>query len=124
MMLKRVMKENAVLYLDGEQCVLEIREEEKDGKAWLYLKGELRSELTHDFQDELTALVIVGVPVVLDFQVLSYFSASAGDVLVEIQQKIDAMGKGELLIRNVPEAIYEKDFIKTGLAELLWIKQA
>lgn len=121
MNLKRTIHENTMSYYEGNRCVFSIEEEEKDSIIQICLQGELRSELVHDFQDELVALATVGASILLNFGDLKYLSPSAQEALVRVQQKMDTLGVGELVLQHLPEEIYH-EFEKTGAIELLMIQ--
>lgn len=121
-MLKRNINEGAdactISYYDGDKCIFSIQEQEKDGEMRIALQGELRSGFVEDFGDELAALVMVGTRMVVDFGELRYICTSAQNKLVGTQQKIEKLGRGELVLSNLPLAI-RQEFEKIGLTEVL-----
>lgn len=121
MALQRKMDDNTLLLLDNGVPVFKMTESEDEGRVLLKLEGSLRSDVGHDFQDELAALAVVGAKLELDFSKVTYMSSSCTEVLLSIQQQIDRTGKGDLLLKAFPDAILQ-ELIKTGVSELLMIE--
>lgn len=117
-MLNREFTDDTMLFYDGAREVLAIQEAEADGNIILTVKGALGSEAVHDFQDELIALATVGANIIVDLSGLTYLASSAQHALLQVQQKMDAMGKGTLTLVKTPENIY-REFERTGVSELL-----
>ena len=121
-MLTRKIEGDSIVFLNGTTHVLTIREEEKENGVLMTLQGELRSDVAHELMDELTALATVGVNVVLDFAEVTFITSTILDVLLTVQQTMDTIGKGSLLLRKIPDKIFEQ-FEKTGVSELLLIQE-
>lgn len=85
------------------------------------LNGELRSETAHHIQDELDAFTTVGVKVWVDFREVTFAAPSMFNALLDSQQRIDIFRKGEVVLKNVPDAIYQ-EMDKLGITELLIIE--
>lgn len=120
-MLNRKVEGNSIIFTDGEAHVLTIAEQETETGILMTLSGQLRSDTAHDIQDELVALTTVGADVVVDFKEVTYISPTVQNCLLIVQQKMDSMGKGTLLLRGMPAEIY-REFEKSGEAELLMIE--
>ena len=58
---------------------------------------------------------------VLDFEKVSYLSSACTQGLLAVQQQIDRTGKGDLVIRGLPEPIM-RELVSTGITELLMIE--
>lgn len=121
-MLIRKVENDAILFCDGIIRILTIGEKETDEGILLELRGQLRSDVTHDFQDELIALTTVAANIIVDFREVTYIAPSVQHSLLTVQQKMDTLGKGTLLLRAMPDAIYQ-EFEKSGEAELLMIEK-
>lgn len=120
-MLNRKIEGESIVFDDGNTIVLTVEEKSTDQGVLLLLNGQLRSEVAHEIQDELIALATVGVNVIMDFGKVSYISPTTQHIFLRVQQKMDTMGKGTLLLRKLPIEIYH-EFEKTGASELLMIE--
>ena len=120
-MLSRKIEDNSIVFRNGSAVVLTIVEEETENGLTMTLRGELRSDVAHELLDELTALATVGVNVVVDFAEVTYITSTILDVFLTVQQLMDSMQKGELVLRKLSAEIY-REFEKTGTSELLIIE--
>ena len=120
-MLNRKLDGESIVFTDGARTVLTIGEKEQENGILMTLTGELRSEVAHDLQDELVALTTVGANVVVDMRGVSYISSTVQHVFLTVQQKMDNMSRGTLVLRGMPDAIYN-EFDKNGTSELLMIE--
>lgn len=122
MSLRRVIEQDTLRLLDGDQEILSMEEQAEEDRVKITLRGALRSDTVFDFQDELVGLAILGMSLVLDFSGVTYLSTSCQQALILVQQKLDAAGKGTLLLTGLPQEIYG-EFEKTGASELLMIEE-
>ena len=120
-MLTRKIEGNSIIFKNGATTVLTINEEETDAGILMALNGELRGDVAHELSDELTALATVGVNVVVDFSQVTYITSTILDVFLTVQQLMDSMGKGALVLRKLPDDIY-REFDRTGTSQLLNIE--
>lgn len=120
-MLNRKLEGNSIIFRNGSVTVLTIEEKETDNGIVMTLNGELRSDVAHELIDELTALATVGVRILVDFSGVTYITSTILDVFLSVQQLMDSMGKGSLVLCKMPAAIYQ-EFENTGTAELLLIE--
>lgn len=120
-MLNRKIEGNSIVFRNGSLTVLTIEESETDNGIVMALKGELRSDVAHELMDELTALATVGVGILVDFSGVTYITSTILDVFLSVQQLMDSIKKGSLVLCKMPSAIYQ-EFEKTGTAELLLIE--
>lgn len=120
MMLNRRIEGNTLILEEGATTVLTIEEQETDTGILMKLAGQLRSDVAHDIQDELIALTTVGANVEVDFEKVSYISSTTQHVFLRVQQKMDSMRRGSLLLRKMPDSIF-REFERTGASELLMI---
>lgn len=107
-MLTRKIEDNTMFFYDGKDLILTIIEEETDDGVLMRLSGQLRSDTTHHLQDELDAFTTVSVKVTLDFQEVTYIAYSVMYALLNCQIRVDNMGQGRILLRNVPDEIYRE----------------
>ena len=120
-MLNRKLDGESIIYTDGAQTILTIGEKEQENGILLTLTGELRSEVAHDLQDELVALTTVGANVVVDMAGVTYISSTVQHVFLTVQQKMDNMARGTLVLKAMTDEIYS-EFDKNGTSELLMIE--
>lgn len=120
-MLNRKIEDESIVFDDGSTIVLTVEEKASEQGILMRLDGQLRSEVAHDIQDELIALSTVGANVVVDFEKVNYISPTVQHVFLRVQQKMDEMGKGTLILRKLSKDIY-CEFEKTGASELLLIE--
>lgn len=120
-MLTRKMKGDSMLFYEGEKLILTIDETETEGVVLMALKGSLRSEVAHHIQDELDAFTTVGVKVTIDFKEVDFIAPSILNILLNSQQLIDFFKKGEIVLKNIPQAVYQ-EMDETGITELLMIE--
>lgn len=121
-MLKRIIKADSMLFYDGDALVLTMTEKETGNDVLITFEGELRSDTTHHIQDELEAYVSVGSRITLDFGAVTFVSASVLDALLDVQQLADFFQKGDFVLRNLTEEVYQT-MDKRGLTDLLMIEE-
>lgn len=121
-MIIRKIQDDTLSFYDGEQPVLIIQETDIPDGVLMSLKGALRSDLTHHIQDELDAFITVGIHVTLDFQEVSYVSASVLLALIDSQQLVDYLRKGKILLKNIPAEVYQ-EMNRSGASEELLIER-
>ena len=122
MSLHRIVEGDTLILKDGEQEVLSMGEAADGNAVTLTLRGMLRSDTLHDFQDELIALTTLGMDLIVDFEGVTYLSTACQQALLTVQQKMDNLKKGSLTLIKLPPNIYE-EFEKTGASELLMIAE-
>lgn len=111
-----------MLFHEGEALILTVEETETEAGVLMAFKGELRSETAYHIQDELDAFTTVGIKVTLDFRDVTFAAPSVLNALLSSQQLIDLLSKGEILLKNIPDAIYS-EMDHTGITELLMIEE-
>lgn len=120
-MLNRKIEGESIIFTDGQEHILTITEQETENGILMCLSGQLRSDVAHDVYDELVALTTVGANIVVDFKEVTYIAPTLQNTLLIVQQKMDSMGKGTLLLRGMSKEIY-REFEKSGEADLLMIE--
>jgi anti-anti-sigma factor len=119
--LRREITDDSIALFSGDNKILWIKESMENNEVQIQLGGQLISESAHEILDELMALVSVGVEIVVDFSDVQYISAACMKVFLEVQIKIDQVGKGNLKMIQLPANIAD-EFERTGTSELLWIE--
>ena len=119
----RVQEGDTLILKSGEEFILSVQEilREKDHAFDIVLTGNLRSDAVHDLYDELESLVIMGFGLRIDMEKVEYISSACSKAFLNLQLKVDREGKGSLVLRNVPSAIYAQ-MESIGLTELLEIE--
>ncbi|MBO6159507.1 MAG: STAS domain-containing protein [Firmicutes bacterium] len=119
MAIRRVMEGETLHLYDDEEKILSMQESQfNEHTIKIVLEGALTSLVVHDFLDELTALTYLGLDLVIDFEKVTYLSSGCTQVLIDIQQKMDAQSKGQLLLRKMPDSLM-REMESTGASELL-----
>lgn len=108
-------------FYDGDTSILTVDEVDHSGGVLMVMKGQLRSDTAHFIQNELDAFTTVGVKVWLDFKDVTFVAPSFLAALLNAQQLVDFFRKGEVVLKNIPDAIYQ-EMDRTGITELLMIE--
>lgn len=114
--IKKIEGDTIVIYTEDQKDFW-IQETVGETYMEVSLGGRLRLAYTHEFLDEMMALVSIGMNLILDFSAVSYMSFSFMRALLTIQQAIEKKD-AELKLIRLPGHIYE-EFEKTGFSELL-----
>lgn len=107
-----------MVFQDGDVLILTVDEVDFQGGILMVLKGQLRSDTAHFIQNELDAFITVGLKVWMDFKEVTFVAPSFLSALLNSQQLVDFFHKGEIVLRNIPDAIYQ-EMDETGITELL-----
>lgn len=118
---RKVENDTLCLYEDSTE-ILSIMESAEGNDVLLKLSGMLRSDVAHDFQDELVALATLHMNLILDMADITYISSTCQQVLLAVQQKIDELGQSSMRIKNMP-ANLKTEFDNTGFSQLLDIEE-
>lgn len=121
MALKRIVEQDTLRLMDGDTELMAMEEAAEGNAVSVNLRGNLRSEAALDFQDELCALATLGMDVTLDFGQVQYLSVACQRALVTVQQKMDTMRKGSLVLTRLSQLLLST-LEETGMTELLQIK--
>ena len=106
-MLTRKMDGDTMLFYKDDKMVLSVEETDQDGGILMKLRGELLSECAQPIQDELEALISVGLKVVIDFAGVEYVSAASMNAMLDSQHLADFFRRGELILRGLPDEVYQ-----------------
>ena len=121
MKLTRKVEGDCIQLADDTNVIFTMKEIKEDNYVTVILEGSLRSDVVYDFQDEMVTLALFGLDLKLNFSAVTYLSSACAKALLEIQQKMDSIGKGSLVLLKIPEVIL-KELESTGLSELLMIE--
>ena len=120
-MIRREVNGDTMFFYDGDALILTVDELDCPDGIRMVLKGQLRSDTAHFIQNELDAFTTVGIKTWLDFKEVSFVAPSFLVALLNAQQLVDFFRKGEIVLKNIPDAIY-REMAETGITELLMIE--
>ena len=123
MRLRRKMEGDVLCLMDGETRVLSMQEvQDPDTKVInVTVAGDLKNDTVHDFGDELLALAGFGQDIILSLEGVGYISNMAMRALLDVQKRLDELGRGSLTLQKVDPAVL-KAMESTGITELLMIE--
>lgn len=121
MVLQRKIDEDTITFFSDEKKIFWIKEVLTDDSVAVSVGGELISETTHEFLDEMLAFVSVGLDIVVDFSEVTYIASAYMKALLKVQMAIDKKGKGSFCLTEIPSNIL-CELNKTGISELLNIE--
>lgn len=121
MAIQRKVENDTLYLLDNGTEVLSIEESVDGNNALIKLAGMMRSDTAHDLQDELVAFITMDMALTLDMSKLTYISSTCQQVLLAVQQKMDELGKGSLLLTKMPPKL-KAEFDSVGFSHLLDIE--
>ncbi len=117
-----LMEDRTIRLCDAGGEVLAIREDPEGNTVAITLTGTLRSDVIGYLQDELEAILSLGLSAAVDLGGVTYVSSAAQQVFLQLQQKIDRTGRGRLHLRRPTDAVYA-EMKQTGVSELLNIER-
>lgn len=122
-MLRRELDGDSMFFYDDETLILTVDELDYNGGILMVLKGQLRSDTAHFIQNELDAFTTTagGIKVWLDFKEVTFASSSFMKAILDAQKLIDHFHKGQIVLRNIPDSLYE-EMDEIGITELLSIE--
>lgn len=119
--MKRINTPNSIkIYDDSGKILLEISAKFDDGVMNMKIDGDLTSEVSHDFEDELFAILTVADKIDIDLENVGYISSLSLRALLSAQQIIDEKDGTRLRIINMKKEVY-KTFKEQGFSELFII---
>lgn len=120
-MIRREINGDSMFFYDGDRLILTVDELDYNGGILMALKGQLSSDTVHYIHNELDAFTTVGMKVWLDFTEVSFAAPSFLIAMLNAQQLVDFFRKGEIVLKNIPDDIYQ-EMDKSGMTELLIIE--
>jgi len=85
------------------------------------VSGDIKSEVAHEFEDELMAALTTGNPVVVDFAEVDYISSAGLRALLSAQQMVDELSKSKFCVRSLTKGVTDI-FESNGFMDLIEIK--
>lgn len=119
--MNRVIDGDKMYLMEEGSAVLTIEETDTDNGFLIAFDGSLKSSVAHDVLDELMAFTVLGKDIRLNFAMVTYISPGCMRVFLEVQKKMDSLGKGSLILCSLPESIMQ-EFDRTGTSDLLNIE--
>lgn len=102
MPLKRQVNGNILIIInEKDEVLLSIKEEMEDDAMVISIIGDLKTEVAHEFEDELMALIISCKSIIIDFSEVDFISSIGMRALLSAQQLADEMGNIKFCIRNI-----------------------
>lgn len=118
----RRMNNNVLEICDeNNEVILSIEEKAIENGIEIYLKGEIKNEVSHEFEDEVMAALSVCSKLIINFEKVTYIASMALKSLLSIQQIIDETDGSSMLITHISPVV--KDiFDESGFSEILEIE--
>lgn len=96
-------------------------EELRDGALHMALRGQLKNEAAHEFEDELMAALSVCRQIVLHLEGVSYMAGMALRSLLYVQQMVDEMEDASLVVADASPQVLEA-FREMGFLEIIRVE--
>ena len=115
---------NGVLELHDEttNIIMTIEEEIENGTMLIDVSGEIRSEVAHEFEDEIMAAFSVSNNIMINLSKATYISSLALRALLSLQQMIDDMPEAKMVICGLSPQI-KQSFVESGFYDILYIEE-
>lgn len=120
---RRVMNDN-VLEIQNEngEKIISLLEEMNDGTMLIQVFGEIKNEVSHDFEDEIMAAFSVCENIKIDLSKVTYISSLAMKALLSVQQIIDDIPGSAMVISGLSKEV-EILFEESGFMDILNIEK-
>ena len=106
---KRRINNDTLEFLDGEdQVVLSVYEFLREKTMVIELTGQIRNEIAHDLEDEISAASFACGSVEIDMGGLTYIASMGLKALIDIKREADWAEGTEIVLTNVPEHLSAK----------------
>lgn len=115
---------NGVLELyDSEgKIVMTIEEKVKDNIIDIFVSGEIKNNVAHEFEDEIMAAFSVFHNITINLSKTTYIASLALRSLLSLQQMIDDIPNSKMIICGVSSQI-KQAFIESGFYDILYIEE-
>lgn len=118
---RRINNNELELIGDNDETILIITETIENGTMNMTLRGELRNEASHEFEDETMAALSVCNTIRIDFSNVTYIAGMAMRCLLSVQQIVDDIDGARMIIVNPSNAVTEM-FNQLGFNDILEIE--
>lgn len=120
---KRKMNNGTLQISDAkDNIILSITEKVEDGRMDVTLEGKIQNDVSFEFEDEITAALMVCKNVRLDFSKVTYIASDALDFLLKAQRMVEKNDDSEMVLVKVSAEVM-KILKETGFSELLMIEE-
>jgi len=119
---RKIVGDTLLISDDTGASLLEINERIVNDDLVINVSGDIKSEIAHEFEDELLAALTTGNSVVVDLSSVNYISSAGLRALLSAQQMVDELGKSSFYIQNLTKNVIEI-FRTNGFLDLVEIKQ-
>lgn len=106
---------------ENNELILSIEEKAIDNGIEIYLNGEIKNEVAHEFEDEVMAALSVCSVLVINFENVTYIASMALKSLLSIQQIIDETEGARMVLTHIAPTVMEI-FEESGFSEILEIE--
>ena len=120
---KRVLNDN-VLEIRNEhgETLISFFEEMNGNVMFIKVIGEIKNEVSHDFEDEIMAAFSVSGNIKIDLSETTHISSLAMKSLLSVQQIIDDIPGSSMVISALSNEV-EKMFEESGFIDILYIEK-
>lgn len=118
---RRINNNELELIGDNDETILIITETIENGTMNMTLRGELRNEASHEFEDETMAALSVCDTIRIDLSNVTYIAGMAMRCLLSVQQIVDDIEGARMIIVNPSKPVTEM-FAQLGFNDILEIE--
>jgi anti-anti-sigma factor len=120
--MKRINNSDSlIIYDDNGNTLLKIRADFNSDVMIMKIDGNLSADVSHDFEDELFAILTVADKIDIDLENVGYISSVSLRALLSAQQILDEKDNSRLRLINMTKEVY-KTFKEQGFNELFIIR--
>ena len=122
-MIERRMNDNKLEIVDDHgKPIFSIEEKHEDGVLSIFVSGQIKNEVAHEFEDEVMAALSVCNTIVIDMKDTTYIASMALRSLLSAQQLIDEIDGASMTLVHVSKEVM-KTLNESGFAEILAIQE-
>lgn len=114
---------NGVLELcdESSNTIMTIEEKIEDNVMSIFISGEIKNEVAHEFEDEIMAAFSVTNNIKINLSKATYIASLALRALLSLQQMIDELPESKMIICGLSDQV-KQSFIDTGFYDILYIE--
>lgn len=115
---------NGVLELcdENSNTIMSIEEKIDNGVMSIFVSGEIKNEVAHEFEDEVMAAFSVSNNIVINLSKATYIASLALRALLSLQQMIDEMPESKMVICGLSSQV-KQTFVESGFYDILYIEE-
>lgn len=115
---RRINNNELEIIGDNDEVILVISETIENNTMNMALRGELRNETAHEFEDEIMAALSVCGTIKIDLSNVTYIAGMAMRCLLSVQQIVDEIDGARMIIIDPSKPVAEM-FAQLGFNEIL-----